>query len=95
MFNKITAGYQILMKGRAVADIEKWKGRQVKANTVVALLWALIQGAESFLGVALPIDEASINEIAVGILAVVNWYFTLATSEKVGPADSVRPSKKE
>ena len=35
-------------------------------------------------GYEVPIDEETIDAVALGILAVVNWVLTLSTSEKIG-----------
>lgn len=83
MINKIRSAYKLLQKGRSVADPEKWKKRQITATMITGVIWAAIQTAEVF-GYAIPVDEATIDSIAVGVLAVVNWVLTLSTSEKVG-----------
>jgi len=83
MINKIRSAYKLLQKGRSVADPEKWKKRQITATMITGVIWAAIQTAEVF-GYAIPVDEATVDSIAVGVLAVVNWVLTLSTSEKVG-----------
>jgi len=83
MINKIRSAYKLLQKGRSVADPEKWKKRQITATMITGVIWAVIQTAEVF-GYAIPVDEATVDSIAVGVLAVVNWVLTLSTSEKVG-----------
>jgi len=30
------------------------------------------------------VDEATVDSVAIGFLALVNWVLTLSTSEKVG-----------
>lgn len=83
MIKKIRAAMTLLKKGRAVADPAKWKSRQMTATALTGAIWAAIQAAEAF-GYAVPMDEATVDSIAVGVLALVNWVLTLSTSEKVG-----------
>lgn len=83
MFSKINAAYKLLQKGRSVSDPEKWKKRQITATMITGVIWATIQVAETF-GYAIPVDEATVDSVAVGVLALVNWVLTLSTSEKVG-----------
>lgn len=83
MITKIRAALKALKKGKAVADPAKWKSRQVTATMLTGAIWAAIQAAEAF-GYAIPVDEATVDSVAVGVLAVVNWMLTLSTSEKVG-----------
>lgn len=83
MIKKAKAAFTLLQKGKAVSDPAKWKSRQITATALTGLFWAAIQAAEAF-GYAIPVDEATVDAVAVGTLALVNWVFTLSTSEKVG-----------
>ena len=83
-FDKVTAGYDLLKKGNAVADPAKWKKGQITVTLIVALMWSGIKAVESFFGYQVPIDEDTVNNVAIGILALVNWVFTLTTSKTVG-----------
>ena len=83
MIKKAKAAFTLLQKGNAVSDPAKWKSRQITATALTGVFWAAIQAAEAF-GYALPVDEATVDAVAVGTLALVNWVFTLSTSEKVG-----------
>jgi hypothetical protein len=83
MIKKAKAAITLLQKGKSVADPAKWKSRQITATALTGVIWAAIQAAEAF-GYALPVDEATVDSVAVGILALVNWVLTLSTSEKVG-----------
>jgi hypothetical protein len=83
MFTKLKVAYYILQKGKSLSDPAKWKNRQITVTMLTGMIWAVIQGAESF-GYVLPIDETTVDSVAVGVLAVVNWVLTLSTSEKVG-----------
>jgi hypothetical protein len=83
MFKKAKVAFTLLQKGKAVADPAKWKSRQITATMLTGVIWAVIQAAEAF-GYAIPVDEATVDSIAVGVLALVNWVLTLSTSEKVG-----------
>lgn len=83
MIAKMKALMTLMRKGRSVADPAKWKSRQITATALTGAIWAAIQAAEAF-GYAIPIDEATVDSVAVGTLALVNWMLTLSTSEKVG-----------
>ena len=83
MIAKMKALMTLLKKGRSVADPAKWKSRQITATALTGAIWATIQAAEAF-GYAIPIDEATVDSVAVGTLALVNWLLTLSTSEKIG-----------
>tara|TARA_R110000796_G_scaffold7638_4_gene26086 strand:+ start:2014 stop:2268 length:255 start_codon:yes stop_codon:yes gene_type:complete len=83
MIRRAKAAYTLLKKGKAVSDPAKWKSRQITATALTGAFWAGIQAAEAF-GYAIPVDEQTVDSVAVGILALVNWLLTLSTSEKVG-----------
>lgn len=83
MIRRAKAAYTLLQKGKAVADPAKWKSHQITATALTGVIWAALQVAEVF-GYAIPVDEQTVDSIAVGILALVNWLLTLSTSEKVG-----------
>ena len=83
MIKKAKAAITLLQKGKAVSDPAKWKSRQITATALTGVFWAAIQAAEAF-GYAIPVDEATVDAVAVGTLALVNWVFTISTSEKVG-----------
>ena len=80
---RIKVAHRLMQKGRSLSDPEKWKKRQITATMLTGAIWAAIQAAEAF-GYAIPVDEQTVDSVAVGILAVVNWVLTLSTSEKVG-----------
>jgi len=83
MIKRARAAFTLLQKGKVVTDPAKWKSRQITATALTGAIWAAIQAAEAF-GYALPVDEATVDSVAVGVLALVNWVLTLSTSEKVG-----------
>ena len=83
MIKRAKAALTLFKKGKAVSDPAKWKTRQITATARTGALWAAIQAAEAF-GYAIPVDEATVDSVAVGVLALVNWLLTLSTSEKVG-----------
>lgn len=83
MIAKMKALMTLMRKGRSVADPAKWKSRQITATALTGAIWATIQAAEAF-GYAIPIDEATVDSVAIGVLALVNWVLTLSTSEKIG-----------
>lgn len=83
MIRKIKAAMVLFKRGQVVADPVKWKNRQITSTMIVAAIYAVIEAAGAF-GYDLKIDQASIDSIAVGIIAAVNVVFTFTTSEKVG-----------
>lgn len=83
MIKRAKAAFKLLQKGKAVADPAKWKSRQITATAITGAIWAAVQAAEVF-GYAVPLDEATVDSVAVGVLAVVNWVLTLSTSDKIG-----------
>jgi hypothetical protein len=83
MIRKAKAAFELLKKGKSVSDPAKWKSRQVTATMLTGAIWAAIQAAEAF-GYAIPVDETTVDSVAVGVLAAVNWMLTLSTSEKIG-----------
>lgn len=89
MIKRIKAAYTLLKLGQSVSDPAKWKSRQITATMLTGIIWAAIQLAESF-GYGVPIDEATIDSLAIGILAAVNWLLTLSTSKTIGLRDKVQ-----
>jgi len=83
MIKRARAAYKLLQKGKVVADPAKWKGRQITATALTGVIWASINTAEAF-GYAIPIDSETVDAVAVGFLALINWLLTLSTSKKVG-----------
>jgi hypothetical protein len=83
MIKKITASMTLLKKGKSVADPAKWKSRQITATVLTGVVWSAINAAEAF-GYAIPVDAETVDAVAVGVLALVNFLLTLSTSEKVG-----------
>lgn len=69
--------------GKVVADPKKWKSRQITSSMLVAVLWAVVQAANAF-GMEVPVDEQTVDGIAIGILSVVNLVLTIATTDKIG-----------
>jgi len=83
-FDKVTAAYDLLKKGNAVSDPAKWKKRQITTTAIVALIWSGLRALESFTGIQVPVDDETVNNVSIGVLALVNWIFTLTTTEKIG-----------
>ena len=83
MIKKITASMTLLKRGKSVADPAKWKSRQITATVLTGIIWSAINAAEAF-GYAIPVDAETVDAVAVGFLALINWLLTLSTSEKVG-----------
>jgi hypothetical protein len=83
ILTRIKVAHKLMQKGRSLSDPEKWKKRQITTTMLTGAIWSAIQAAEAF-GYAVPVDENTVDAVAVGVLAVVNWVLTLSTSEKVG-----------
>lgn len=83
MIKKIRAGMTLLKKGESVLDPQKWKKRQITVTTLAAVIWAAINAASAW-GYDVPINEETVDGVAVGVIALVNWMLTLSTSNKVG-----------
>lgn len=75
----IKPAFTVLNQGQSLTNVETWKNAQALTNlgiAIGAIMAAFIPGLE------IPADV--VGNIAVAIAGVANWYFTLATSEKVG-----------
>ena len=83
MLAKIKALWNVLQKGKEVADPQIWKRRQVTSTLLGGAIIAVVQLAKAF-DYDLQIDEDTVTAIAGGIIAFVNWVGTLATTTKVG-----------
>lgn len=81
--SKLAALFALFRKGSEVADVEKWKSRQITANMLVALLAAVVAVARAF-GVALPIGDDDLAAIGGGLFAIYNIALTAATSKRAG-----------
>lgn len=94
MIRKARALWGLMHKGRMVANPAAWKNGQIQASMIVALIWAAVHTAEAF-GYAVPVGSETVDAVAVGLLALVNWMLTLATSDKVGlpPRPEDQPSQ--
>jgi hypothetical protein len=69
----------VLYHGKSLTKAETWKNAQAITNlmiAVAAIVTAFVPGLE--------IPPDMISNIAIAIAGAANWYFTLATSEKVG-----------
>lgn len=81
--DKIFAFINLFRKGNEVANVEKWKKRQIDANYLAGFLLALF-GVFKVLGWELPITDEAALTIAGGILAAVNVGLTAVTSKRAG-----------
>lgn len=70
-------------KGQAVENKEAWKVGQVGVNTLSSAIM-LAGVVANALGIPVPVDVATANMIASGIVGVVNVGLTIATSETIG-----------
>jgi hypothetical protein len=83
MFDKIKAVWEVLQLGKSLADPQKWKKRQIGLTVLGGFFIGIAQLAKMF-SYDIHLDEDTATAIAGGIIGIVNWYFTIATSEKVG-----------
>ena len=76
----------VFRKGKELSDAETWKNRTVAANSLVALLAALLGIAKAF-GLPLEVDQQTIENLAAGVVAavgVVNAVMHVITSARIG-----------
>ena len=83
MIGKVTSAWRVLKAGESLGNVGMWKARQITATAVAGFIWALAKLAEQF-GIVVPVDNETVDQIAVGVLAAVNLYLTLATSRTIG-----------
>lgn len=83
MLEKLRAAITVLNKGEELTHAAAWKSRQNVANTILALLSALLVFLPD--SIKLSGDDLALLAGAVGVLAgAANNYLTTATSAKVG-----------
>ena len=91
-WNALMAAFDVLRKGKELANAEVWKNRTVATNLLLSVLASLLVIAKSIWKPQLDIDNDTLQQIAAGIVAIVgvgNGFMHLATSARVGvPADS-------
>jgi hypothetical protein len=93
MLSKLKAFYAVFQAGQAVADKQKWRTHQISANAIAALLFAIVQLGK-VCGYDFGIDMQTCADISIGILALANVGFTVATSKEHGlPAGAVREAE--
>jgi len=83
MINKIKMLWEVVQLGKSVADPEKWKKKQIQVNVLGGLFIGVAQLAKAF-NYDIYLDEDTATTIAAAVIAAFNWYWTLATSTKVG-----------
>ena len=83
MIAKIKALWDVLQKGKEVADPEIWKRRQVTSTLLGGAIIAVVQLAKAF-DYDLHIDEDTVTAVAAGVVAIVNYFLTLSTTTKIG-----------
>lgn len=82
MFDKLIKVFTVLKQGQALADSATWKHAQIATNALVIFIGTCL----TFLP-QIPLTPDNIKDLATGIAligGVVNAYFTVATSKKVG-----------
>lgn len=84
--------FDLFRKGSVVANPEAWKYGQITATVLGAFLWSVARTIDTF-GYTLPLDQSQVDQLAAGLLTVINVVLTVVTSDKVGlPA---RPDRDE
>lgn len=83
---KLLTLFGLFKRGQAMANPDRWKKRQVTANGIAGLLWAVVRVAEAY-GYDLQMETATIDSLAVAILSVVNFVLTITANEDVGVRD--------
>ena len=86
MIAEFKAFFMAFQKGKEIADPAKWKANQIKVNTLVLFLGALIVIARGF-GYSIYIDEDTLTKLSYGIISavsVVNTVLTCITTTKIG-----------
>jgi hypothetical protein len=91
MFEKLKAALAVLRAGKAVDNPTAWKQHQVQANQVTVFLAALAMLAKG-LGYDLHLDDATLAAVGGGLFALVNWVFTVVSTDKVGALGNATPT---
>lgn len=79
LFAVVPATLRALQAGRALSNPAAWK----QVQNIVNLLAALVAVAAA-LGYTVPISADGLAMVASGIVALLNVYFTVATTDKIG-----------
>lgn len=83
MFEKLRDFYELFRVGKSVADPALWKSYQVTSTMLGGVIIAGVKLAKVF-NYDLPIDEATADTIAGGVIAAVNVVLTITTTDKIG-----------
>jgi hypothetical protein len=92
MIGKLKALWSLMQAGKRVADPALWKSRQITVTALSAAIWAAAHMANQ-LGVSLPLDDETVDGIAVGVISVTNFVLTLVTTNKIGLDGVAEPTK--
>lgn len=83
---------EALQAGKELSNPATWKNRAATFNLVVVVLSALCYFVGLFWGITVPQDIIiGLAEIITIVLGLVNAYFMMATSRKVGLSPKVGP----
>jgi len=83
MWAKIKLMLAVLKKGKELADPAGWKNTQVMTNVIASVITAALASFAP----GWDLSEGTIllvSGVISGVLAIINIYFTYATSKKVG-----------
>ena len=82
----ITDAIKVMKAGEVLKDPAQWKKGQVLSNAVVGLVAGLAGVIKwKFPDVEIPeVAQEYAVEVVVGLLALINVYFTAGTTDKIG-----------
>lgn len=89
LFNLVPAVFRVLQAGQALNNQAAWK----QVQNIVNLLAALVAVAAAF-GYTIPASSDDLAIVAGGIVALVNIYLTVATTDRIGfgkPKNDIPP----
>lgn len=67
---------------KTVLNPKAWKKGQVRVNQVISVLAAVLLAAKG-LGYDLHMDDATVAAIGTGLFSLLNWVFTVVTTDKI------------
>jgi hypothetical protein len=85
MFDKFTGIFEVLQKGKALANARAWTTGQITATALAGFLLLVIQYGQAW-GIHVPawVDTDFVNKFCDGFIVFVNLYFSVATSHDHG-----------
>lgn len=84
MLTKLKAFFALLRYGEEVADVGKWKRRQITVAMLVGLFGAVVSALRAF-GIELETNNVQLEAVALGVLSIYGFLemiFTAITSKR-------------